>query len=73
MFERITINPEVCEGKPCIRNLRMPVAIIVRLVAGGMSFSDILSAYPSLEKEDIKQALQYSALLTEEKVVVLPS
>ncbi|MCK4422040.1 DUF433 domain-containing protein [candidate division WOR-3 bacterium] len=73
MFERITINPEVCEGKSCIRNLRMPVAIIVRMVAGGMSFSDILNAYPSLEKEDIKQALQYSALLTEEKVIVLPS
>jgi uncharacterized protein (DUF433 family) len=73
MFNRITINPEVYEGKPCIRNKRITVALIVRLVAGGMSFTEILESYPYLEEEDIKEALEYAALLTEEKAISLPT
>lgn len=71
MFDRITINPEVCEGKPCIRNKRITVSLIVRLVAGGMNFQEILKSYPYLEEEDIKEALEYAALLTEEKAISL--
>jgi len=73
MFKRITVNPEVCEGKPCIRNKRISVSFIVRLVAGGMNFSEIIDAYSYLEEKDIREALEYAALLTEEKAISLPS
>jgi len=66
MFERITIDPEVYHGEPCIRGMRIPVYLIVELVAAGMSFDEILEAYPDLEEEDIKAALEYAAFVTEE-------
>ena len=68
-LNRITVDPNVCFGKPCIRGLRIPVYLIVDLVASGASFEKILDDYPELEFEDIKQALTYAAALTREKVV----
>jgi len=68
-LDRITINPEVCFGKPCIRNLRVPVHLIVDLAASGKTIQQILDDYPYLEEEDIKQALAYAAALTREEVV----
>lgn len=68
-LNRITVDPNVCFGKPCIRGLRIPVYLIVDLVASGSSFEKILDDYPELEIEDIKQALTYAATLTREKVV----
>jgi uncharacterized protein (DUF433 family) len=68
---RITFDPEVMGGKPCIRGMRVTVGTIVGLVAAGHSFEDILRAYPYLEDEDIRQALEYAAWRVEEVEVPL--
>ena len=59
---RITINPEICHGKPCIRGMRWPVVVILGLLEGGMTFEQILEDHPELEKEDIYAALQFARL-----------
>ncbi len=58
---RITLDPEVMGGKPCIRGLRVTVGTVVGLVASGYTAEDILKLYPYLEKEDIPEALSYAA------------
>jgi uncharacterized protein (DUF433 family) len=63
-FDRITAAPETLEGKPCIRGLRISVETVVRLVAAGWTFDEILTEYPDLERDDIVQALQYAAAAT---------
>ena len=63
---RITFDPNVMGGKPCIRGLRVTVGTIVGLVAAGYAISDILKAYPYLENEDIREALAYAAWRVEE-------
>jgi len=68
-FKRITINPEICTGKPCIRDLRFPVSRILGLLAAGETKESILKAYPYLEPEDIDEALQYAAYLAEEETI----
>ena len=67
-LERITFDPAVMSGKACIRGMRITVSLIVNLVANGMSTEEIIGSYPYLEREDIRQALQYAAWLTEETV-----
>lgn len=57
MLDRITINPEICHGKPCIRGLRYPVETILELLAGGMTFEETLSDYPDLEMPDLMACL----------------
>ena len=68
-FNRITIDPNVMGGKPCIRGLRIPVALIVRMVAAGKTVKEIIEDYPELEEEDIKQALEFAAWFTTERVI----
>jgi uncharacterized protein (DUF433 family) len=63
---RITLNPEVMGGKPCIRGLRVTVGTVVGLLAAGHSVADILKAYPYLEEEDMREALAYTAWRVEE-------
>ncbi|MBC7933095.1 MAG: DUF433 domain-containing protein [Rubrivivax sp.] len=63
---RITFNPKVMGGKPCIRGLRVTVGTIVGLVAAGHSFADFLKAYTYLEEEDLREALSYAAWRVEE-------
>jgi uncharacterized protein (DUF433 family) len=70
-LDRITFNPAVMGGKPCIRGLRVTVGTLVGLVAAGHSTQDILSAYPYLEAEDVAQALAYAAWRVEEIEVPL--
>jgi uncharacterized protein (DUF433 family) len=70
-LDRITLNPDVMGGKPCIRGLRVTVGTIVGLLAAGHSTADILKAYPYLEPEDIQQALAYAAWRVEERDVPL--
>ena len=65
-LKRITFNPEVMGGKPCIRGLRVTVGTIVGLVASGHSVNDILKLYPYLEAQDIHEALAYAAWRVEE-------
>ncbi len=63
---RITLDPEVMGGKPCIRGMRVTVGTVVGLVASGYSREDILRLYPYLEEEDIREALAYAAWRVEE-------
>ena len=63
---RITFDPNVMGGKPCIRGLRVTVGTIVGLIAAGHSAADILKAYPYLEEEDIRESLTYAAWRVEE-------
>ncbi|MCA9734204.1 MAG: DUF433 domain-containing protein [Deferribacteres bacterium] len=65
-LDRITINPEIMGGKPCIRGIRVTVGMITGLVASGISFKKILDLYPYLEEEDIKAALAYASWRSEE-------
>jgi uncharacterized protein (DUF433 family) len=65
-LDRITFDPEQISGRACIRGLRLPVATVFRCLASGMSVDEILEAYPDLQREDIHQALEYAAQLTEE-------
>jgi uncharacterized protein (DUF433 family) len=60
-FARITADPQQMGGVPCIRNLRIPVATVVSMVADGMTTPEILEAYPDLEAEDVQEALRYAA------------
>lgn len=70
-FDRITFTPDMMGGRACIRGMRITVALILNLVANGMSNAEILDAYPYLEEEDIQQALQYAAWLAEDSVYEL--
>jgi len=69
ILKRITINPDICHGKPTIRNLRYPVETMLDLLSAGMSFEDILRDYPDLEKEDLLACLGYASNLTKIKTV----
>ncbi|MCL4820292.1 MAG: DUF433 domain-containing protein [Vicinamibacteria bacterium] len=60
-FDRITFAPDVLGGKACIRGMRISVSLIVNLVANRMTVGEILAEYPSLEEEDVSQALRYAA------------
>jgi uncharacterized protein (DUF433 family) len=70
-LDRITFDPNTMGGEACIRGMRVTVALIVNLVANGMTEADIINAYPYLEPEDIRQALKYAAWLAEEAVYPL--
>jgi uncharacterized protein (DUF433 family) len=63
---RITFDPNVMGGKPCIRGMRVTVGAIVGLVASGHSTEEILNAYPYLDEEDVREALEYAAWRSEE-------
>jgi uncharacterized protein (DUF433 family) len=62
-LERITIHPEICHGKPCIRGMRWPVEVILDMLGSNMSIEDILEDHPELERADILACLQYAKTL----------
>ena len=70
-LNRITQNPSVMGGKPCIRGMRVTVGMIVGQIGAGVSIEEILSDYPYLEREDIMQALQYAAAISQWREVTL--
>ena len=70
-LDRITQNPAVMGGKPCIRGMRVTVGMIVGQIGAGVSIKEILSDYPYLEYEDVMQALRYAAALSQWREVVL--
>lgn len=69
LLNRITINPDICHGRPTIRNMRYPVEMILDLLSAGMTHSDILTDYPELQEEDIKACLAYASRLTKIKSI----
>ena len=71
-LERITVDPAQMGGVPCIRNLRIPVATVLRLLAGGLSEDEILSEYPDLQREDIRDCLRFAAMSAMEREMPLP-
>jgi len=71
LFNRITQEPDIMGGKPCIRGMRVTVGMIVGQIGEGHSIEDMLSDYPYLEREDIMQALQYAAWRVQDREVIL--
>ena len=67
-FDRITADPEILGGKACIRGMRIPVSLVVNLIANGMSVDEVIMDYPDLEPEDIRQALQYAAWTADDAI-----
>ena len=70
-LDRITQQPDVMGGKPCIRGMRVTVGMIVGQIGAGHTIDEVLADYPYLEREDVMQALRYAAWLAEEREVVL--
>jgi uncharacterized protein (DUF433 family) len=69
LLQRITIDPAICHGKPCIRGLRYPVETILELLSSGMTIEEILEDYDDLERDDIFAALAYATKLTQVKSI----
>ncbi|AFZ60560.1 DUF433 domain-containing protein [Anabaena cylindrica FACHB-243] len=72
-LDRITVNPNVCLGQPTIRGMRITVGFVLKLLASNLSVQEVLAAYPELEDEDIRQALNYAAWTVSDKIVSIPS
>jgi uncharacterized protein (DUF433 family) len=73
LLDRITINPEVCGGKPCIRGTRIWVSLVLDFLAGGMTEAALLAEYPQLVHEDVLAAIAYGAEVARERVVPVPT
>ena len=71
-FERISIDPAQMGGVPCVRHLRIPVATVLRLLAGGLSGQEIVAEYPDLELEDVRECLRFAAAAAMERELPLP-
>jgi uncharacterized protein (DUF433 family) len=71
-FERISVDPAEMGGVPCVRHLRIPVATVLRLLAGGMSEQQILADYPDLELEDVRECLRFAAASAMEREMPMP-
>jgi len=69
--ERITFDPSICHGKPCIRGTRVMVSVVLDNLAAGISPEDILASYPSLTREDISSAIAYAADLASDRVILI--
>ncbi len=67
-LDRITINPNVCLGQPTIRGMRITISVILRMLAAGKTSQEVLNAYPELEPEDVKQAIQYAAWIVSDQI-----
>ncbi|AHB89091.1 protein of unknown function DUF433 [Thermosynechococcus sp. NK55a] len=71
--DRISIDPNVCHGRPCIKGTRIWVSLIVDNLAEGISEQELLAAYPQLTIEDIRAALAYAAEMTRERIIPIPA
>ena len=69
LIERITINADVCHGKPTIRNMRYPVEMILDLLSSGMTWSEIMKDYPAIEENDIRACLLFASQLAKVKTM----
>lgn len=71
--EHITVDPEVCHGKPCIKGTRIMVSVILDNLAAGQAAEEIVESYPSVDREDVQAAIAYAAELARERVVDMPA
>lgn len=67
LLDRITIDPNICHGKPCIRGLRYPVEVLLELLSSGMTIDEVLADYEDLERDDLLAALAFGARLSQVK------
>lgn len=72
LLERISVNPQVCFGKPCIRGHRIWVSLVLDLLAAGLSVEEVLGEYPQLSREDILACIAYGAEMSRERFVDVP-
>ena len=72
-LDRITVNPNVCLGQTTIREMRITVSVVLKMLAGGKSIQDVLEAYPELEAKDIQQAMQFAAWVVSDQVQMVPA
>lgn len=72
LLKRISINPNICHGKPCIRGTRIMVSIILDNLTAGVSREEILKSYPTLQPEDIDAALAYASEVVRERIIPIP-
>jgi uncharacterized protein (DUF433 family) len=72
LLERISIDPKICHGQPCVKGTRIMVWLIVQYLANGDSAEEVLTAYPSLTREDVQACLLYAAEMTRERVLPIP-
>jgi uncharacterized protein (DUF433 family) len=73
LLQRISVDPNVCFGKPCIRGTRIWVSLILDFLANGMSIQEILAEYPQLTENDIRAAIAYGAEMSRERYVEIPA
>jgi uncharacterized protein (DUF433 family) len=71
-LHRITVDPRVCNGQPCVRGLRIPVSLVLKYLAGGRTPEQVVDEFPELELDDIRECLQYAAWLASGRSVELP-
>jgi uncharacterized protein (DUF433 family) len=72
LLSRITVDPEICHGKPCIRGLRYPVETILEYLSGGDTIEDLLKEFPNLEREDILACHEFARRMLTDKTIHLP-
>jgi uncharacterized protein (DUF433 family) len=72
-LDRITFDDQIMGGRACVRGMRIPVSVVLKMLAGGMTAEQILADYPDLERADVDQCIQYAALLADEQLVSDPS
>ncbi|HXF06222.1 MAG TPA: DUF433 domain-containing protein [Blastocatellia bacterium] len=72
LLGRISVDPQICHGKPCIKGTRIPVFVILDALAAGMTQQEIIEEYPPVTEEDIRAALYYASLVTQQEEVSLP-
>jgi uncharacterized protein (DUF433 family) len=70
-LDRITFSDQIMGGRACVRGMRIPVSVVLKMLAGGMTTDELLSDFPDLELQDIEQCIQYAALLADERVTPL--
>ncbi|MFH0904845.1 MAG: DUF433 domain-containing protein [Methanobacteriota archaeon] len=73
LLKRISVDPKVCFGKPCIRGARIWVSLILDFLAGGMTIEEIIEEYPQLTEDDIRAAIAYGAEMSRERYVEVPA
>lgn len=71
LLKRVTVDPQVCHGKPCIRGLRYPVTMLLEVMSSGMTHDEILADYGDLERDDLMAALAYAARLSDARRIGL--
>jgi uncharacterized protein (DUF433 family) len=72
-LDRITVDPQLCLGQPTIRGMRITVSVVLKMLAGGKSIEEVLTAYPELEAGDIRQSMQNAAWVVSDQVQLIPA